>query len=337
MTVDVSVLIPVLNEEDHLRAAAAEMLAQEFDGTIEFLFIDGRSEDGTRSILEQLADADDRVVVLDNPARATPQALNVGLRRARGEFIARMDAHTLYPRRYLAAGVARLRRGGADWVSGPQLAVGVTPGSRRVALALSSRLGTGGARFRHAMDGEIEVDTGFTGIWQRSTLEAHGGWDEDWPNDQDFELAARIRKAGGRIVCIPELAASYIPRDTLSALGRQYFRYGVYRVKTARRHPESMRASHVLTPGLAVTLTTALLGPRMLRPSARLAAGVYAAALVSAAARAGLAGDVRDASALPAVLATMHVSNGFGFLFGCWRYGVPLAGLSRATGLGGRS
>ena len=43
--------------------------------------------------------------------------------------------------------------------------------------------------------------------------------------------AAQIRQAGGRIVCVPEMAASYIPRDTLPALARQYLRYGRYRVK----------------------------------------------------------------------------------------------------------
>ena len=125
--------------------------------------------------------------------------------------------------------------------------------SRRVALALTTRLGTGGASFRHAADAEFEVDSGFTGLWWRETLERHGGWDEEWLNDQDFELAARIRKAGGTIVCVPAMAAGYIPRDGLGALARQYHRYGFYRVKTSLRHPESLRRSHVLAPGLVLT------------------------------------------------------------------------------------
>ena len=66
---------------------------------------------------------------------------------------------------------------------------------------------------------EFEVDTGFTGVWARETLRRHGGWDEGWPVDQDFELAARIRAEGGRIVCVPEMAADYIPRNSLRACG----------------------------------------------------------------------------------------------------------------------
>jgi succinoglycan biosynthesis protein ExoA len=327
--VDVSVLVPVLNEEHHLRAAALAMLAQEFDGTLEFLFIEGGSEDATPAILAELAAHDPRVRVLANPARRTPQALNIGLRAARGEFIARMDAHTVYPPRYLASGVQRLRRGDVEWVSGPQIAVGASRGSRRVALALSTALGTGGAGFRRALDQEAEVDTGFTGVWRRSTLAEHGGWDEEFANDQDMELAARIRQAGGRIVCVPEMAASYIPRGTLPGLARQYLRYGRYRVKTTQRHPQALRRSQLLPPVLALTAVGAVVGPRPARQVARAALASYWAILLVSSARAAAAADTPDADvlALPAVWATTHFSYGAGFLLGCVEFGPPVAGI----------
>ncbi len=329
--VDVSVLTPVLNEETHIEAATRAMLAQRFDGEIEFLFIDGRSEDATVEKLRALAEEDPRIRILDNPLRSTPIALNVGLRAAKGEFIARMDAHTHYPPEYIANGVERLRRGGAEHVSGPQLAEGEGRWSRRVALALGSRLGTGEAAFRHPSEAEIEVDSGFTGLWRRSTLEEQGGWDEEWHNDQDTELAARIRAAGGRIVCLPEMAADYIPRDSLRSLARQYWRYGFYRAKTSGRHPESMRRSHVLAPGLAVTLAAALLPGRLGR-LARTAVGVYILAVAAVSAGEARRGEPADAAALPLVFACMHVAWGLGFVAGSLRFGPPLraiAGLLR--------
>jgi succinoglycan biosynthesis protein ExoA len=326
--VDVSVLIPVRNEAAHLPAVADEMRAQRFDGTFELLFVDGHSDDGSRAILDALAAEDPRVRVLDNPARRTPQALNLALRSARGKVIARMDAHTRYPADYLALGVRRLRQGGVDWVSGPQLAEGDGPWSRRVALALSSRLGTGGADFRHAVDEEFEVDSGFTGMWLRETLERHGGWDEEWLNDQDFELAARIRKAGGRIVCVPAMAAGYIPRDSLARLAEQYHRYGFYRVKTSLRHPESLRRSHVLAPGLVLTLAAAAVAPRPLRRLARAGAAAYATAILGAAATELRRAPAGDAAALPVVFATMHLAWGAGFLRGCATLGVPWEALT---------
>ena len=333
--VDVSVLTPVLNEEEHIREVAAKMLAQRFDGTIEFLFIDGASEDRTVDILYELQRDDERVRILENPRRSTPVGLNIGLADARGAFIARMDAHTLYPADYLARGVDRLRRGGADHVSGPQLAHGEGTWSRRVALALESPLGRGGAEFRQPSNGEIEVDSGFTGVWPRSVLEAHSGWDEDWHNDQDSELAARIRGSGGRIVCLPEMGAKYIPRDSLKALARQYWRYGVYRAKTSGAHPESMRRSHLLAPSFALSLAAAILPLGGLRRLGRAAVALWCAAVVGVAMAEAWRADtseldasVADVASLPAVFGAMHLAWGFGFLFGCVRFGPPLRALA---------
>jgi succinoglycan biosynthesis protein ExoA len=322
--IDVSVLVPVLNEEVNLRRAAEAMLAQDLEGEAEFLFIDGGSTDSSLVILADLAAADPRVRVLSNPARRTPQALNIGLWAARGEFIARMDAHTIYPPRYLQSGIDRLRLGDVDWVSGPQLAVGTSPGSARVARALAVSIGKGGARYRDELRSEIEVDSGFTGLWRRETLAQHDGWDEEWLNDQDLELAARIRQAGGRIVCIPEMAAQYVPRDTLRRLSRQYMTYGIYRVKTARRHPQTLRRSQLLPPAVVITLAAGVAPSRRLRTLARAGAGIYVVALLGSALRATRPGERREAIGLVGAWMTMHVSYGVGFIRGTGRFGPPL-------------
>jgi glycosyltransferase involved in cell wall biosynthesis len=311
------------------------MLSQRFDGTIEFIFIDGASNDRTAEVLREFARTDPRVRIFENPRRSTPISLNIGLAEARGAFIARMDAHTLYPEDYLARGVERLRRGGASHVSGPQLARGEGTWSRRVALALDTPLGRGGAQFRQANGGEIEIDSGFTGVWPRAVLEAHGGWNEDWHNDQDFELAARIRGSGGRILCLPEMGAEYIPRNSLSSLARQYWRYGVYRVKTSRAHPESMRRSHLFAPALAGAVAAALLPLGRVKQLGRQAVALWCAAIVGMAMVEAWRADriveldatPGDVAALPAVFGAMHLAWGFGFLFGCVRFGPPVRAL----------
>ncbi|HEX8051932.1 MAG TPA: glycosyltransferase, partial [Thermoleophilaceae bacterium] len=65
--VDASVLVPVLNEERFIRDTVRAMQGQRFDGEVEFLFMDGRSDDATRAILDEIAQEDPRVRVLDNP------------------------------------------------------------------------------------------------------------------------------------------------------------------------------------------------------------------------------------------------------------------------------
>jgi succinoglycan biosynthesis protein ExoA len=326
--VDVSVLVPFRNEEAHINTMIESLRAQQLDESVEFLVLEGGSTDSTRAIVERAIAEDPRIRLLETPGRNTPSALNAGLRSARGEFIARMDAHSRYPPSYLAEGLARLRRGDVACVTGPAIATGVDRWSRRIALALGTWLGTGGAAWRRGVDSEVEVDRGFTGVWRRDTLEALGGWDELATVNQDTELAARIRKDGGRIVCVPQMAAHYIPRSSLGALARQYWRYGQYRARTAGRHPESLRPSHTLAPGLALALLAGAIAPRRAAHAARTGLLAYAVAALVVSAAARDSGGRGDALALPAVFATMHLAWGFGFLAGCLRFGPPLRALA---------
>src|SRR4051794_30126369 len=340
-SVDVSVLTPVLDEEQHIRDTVASMRRQRFDGKIEFLFIDGRSTDRTRAILEELAVEDPRIRVLDNPQRTTAYALNVGLAASRGRYVARMDGHTSYPPDYLALGVERLARGDVVWVAGPQVPRGEGVWSRRVAMALETGLASIGSRRWGARgadaSAEVELDTGvFTGVMPRDVLESHGGWRGEWAINQDSELAARVLAAGGRIVQLPAMGAGYVPRNSLKSLARQYYRYGLYRGKTARAHPNSLRRSHLLGPGLVLALTGALAAPRPLRTASRLALSAYSLTLLTASARAAANEPERalDAATLPVVFATMHGAWGAGFVVSSVRDGPPVGALKRVAGLG---
>ncbi|HEX8648430.1 MAG TPA: glycosyltransferase family 2 protein [Thermoleophilaceae bacterium] len=330
--VDASVLVPVLNEEKFIRDTVAAMRAQTFDGSVEYLFMDGGSDDRTRELIEEMAATDPRIRLFDNPGRTSTAGLNVGLREARGEYVVRMDAHTFYPPDYIARGIERLRRGDVVWVAGPVIPEGRGPWSRRVALALGSWLGTGGsARLESAgPEDERELDTGvFAGMARREVVLAHGGWDEEWRVNQDSELAARILADGGRIVSIPALASRYVPRDDLEALMKQYWRYGTYRAKTASRHPNSLEARQLFPLALALAAAGSVLLPRPLRTPARLAVVLYAAALSANSVRVAREAGPADGAGVAVVLAIMHLAWGFGFVNGSVRFGPPFAAFAR--------
>ncbi|MEA2144558.1 MAG: succinoglycan biosynthesis protein ExoA [Solirubrobacteraceae bacterium] len=334
-----SVLMPVLNEEGHIRDSVAAMRSQHFAGRLEFLVVDGGSSDRTREILRELAAADPRIRVLDNPRRIASSGLNVALCHARGRYVARMDAHTEYQENYVALGIRRLRDGDTAWVSGPPVPVGRGPVSRAVALALRSPLGRGGSRKWAAQAGEpareYALDSGvFAGVWERETLLACGGWDEDWTVNQDSEMAGRFLLAGEQLICLTGMAAFYTPRDSLPGLWRQYLRYGEFREKTAVRHPDTLRRSHLLAPGLVSATVAALISPRPVRRAARAALVLYLGALGASAWQASTwASDPADAALVAPVLATMHYAHGVGTLRGVRRHGDPGAALDRSLGL----
>ena len=338
-----SVLVPVLNEERYIEQAVDAMRRQRFDGELEFIFADGGSDDRTREILGRLADEDPRIRVFDNPSRSVSSGLNVCLSHARGRWALRMDAHTVYPDDYAALGVARLIEGGTRWVSGPQVPFGHGPVSRAVALALGGPLGRGASR-KWGVDGErngaeFALDTGvFAGVWERATLIKYGGWDERWPRNSDSEMAARFLANGERLICLPAMGGRYVPRNSLRALWRQYVDYGEYRSRTSRRHPHSLRRSHLLAPAIVLTLVTAIAGPRPLRRWARFGEAMYATSLIVAAGRTRQSAEsVADVGLVPVVLAAMHHGHGLGQIKGWARHGLPVAALAHLAGLPGRS
>lgn len=317
--VAVSVLVPVLDEAAHLEAVARAMLAQDVRGGLEVLFVDGGSTDGSVELLTRMAARDPRIRVLHNPDRIVPCALNVGLRAARGRYVARMDAHTVYGPDYLRLGVERLQRGDVAWVSGPPVPVGHGRWSRRVATALGSGLGRGASDKWQAEDAVASVDewelttSVFAGVWRRETLDALGGWDPAWAVNEDSEMASRVRARGGRLVCRSAMAARYSPRDSLEGLARQYRAYGRHRAKTFVRHPESAGPLRVATAALPVVLASAGLPGRVGRLG-RVASAAYGALLGAQAVRA--APTAREAPEVAAALGTMHVAFAGGFLVG---------------------
>jgi GT2 family glycosyltransferase len=339
-SVDCSILMPVLNEASHIVASVAAMRSQRFAGELEFLVADGGSTDSTLEILETLAREDRRLRVLHNPRRIASSGLNAGLREARGRYVARMDAHTAYPEDYVALGVERLGLGGTRWVSGPPIATGNGTTSRAVALALRSRLGRGGSRKwaseRDAVGQEYELDAGvFAGVWERETLLAYGGWDEAWVCNQDSEMAGRFIAQGERLVCLPAMAAWYVPRGTLRGLWSQYLRYGEFREKTAIRHPHTMRRSHLFAPALVVGSVGAAVAPgQHIRTALRIALCGYGILLAAAAAGvAHAAHERKEVLLVPPVLMVMHFGHGVGMLRGVARHGPPVSALARALGL----
>jgi glycosyltransferase involved in cell wall biosynthesis len=87
----VSVLLPVYNAEHTVSDAVESILKQSFTD-FELIAIDDGSTDQSLSILKTFAAADARVQGVGQSNTGIAGALNNGIARARGEFIARMDA-----------------------------------------------------------------------------------------------------------------------------------------------------------------------------------------------------------------------------------------------------
>lgn len=209
----ISVLVPVWNGVadggGRLREAFGSLFAQ--CGTpqaplppLEILAVDDGSDDGTPTVLDELARADDRLRIIRVPHGGIARALNAGLDAARGEFIARIDADDV-------AHPQRLARQAAHLLRRPELDVSAS----RVRFGGDARTAYG---FAHYVDWQNSLcsheemarnrfrDTPVchpSAMFRRSAVERFGGY-ADGDFAEDWELWLRWFHAGARMEKLPE-------------------------------------------------------------------------------------------------------------------------------------
>ena len=307
----VSVVLPILNEERFLTDAISAILAQEYAGELEVILALGPSKDRTNEIAAGLREKDSRIVLVENPTGRTATGLNAAIAAAKFEVICRIDGHAEISKSYIADAVEIMQSSDAVNVGGIMAAVGKTRFEDAVARAMRSPIGVGGARF-HIGGTAGPADTVYLGVFQKSALIAAGGYDERFIRAQDWELNFRLREAGGTIWFDPRLAVIYRPRPNLKALAKQYFEYGRWRRAVTRHHKGTVNYRYLAPPVATVTIALSLLLGASLHPLFLIPALGYASAILVASLLIGKSWSERIA--LPAVLTTMHLSWGIGFL-----------------------
>jgi len=105
----ISVLMCCYNAEAFVAQAVESILGQSF-GDFQFIIVDDGSNDGTRQILRTYASKDKRIALVEKENTGLTHSLNVGLSRAEGPFIARMDADDVSLPERFAIQLSWLRR-----------------------------------------------------------------------------------------------------------------------------------------------------------------------------------------------------------------------------------
>ena len=97
----ISVVMAVHNGERYMQQAIESILAQTFSD-FEYIIVDDGSSDQTLGILQEYAQRDQRILILQNSNnQGLTKSLNKGIRASQGEYIARMDADDIsHPDRF---------------------------------------------------------------------------------------------------------------------------------------------------------------------------------------------------------------------------------------------
>ncbi len=200
---DVSILLPVRNEERFLPSALASLLGQSLISW-ELVAVDDGSTDATPAILAAAAHRDSRIRVLPSPQRGLVPALNAGLAACRASLVARMDGDDIsHPRRL-------------------ELQHAFMAANQEVGLAASAfrhfprqRLGVGMLAYEtwqnsltshEAIIRDLVVESPFVHpsvMFRREAVEQVGGYrDLGWA--EDYDLWLRLAAAGIRFARLPQ-------------------------------------------------------------------------------------------------------------------------------------
>ncbi len=215
-TASVLVVIPCLNEEEHLAGVIGQLLADADRINLAIIVADGGSTDGSRAIARDYMARDRRVVLMENPKRIQSAGVNSAVARYGSDFdfLIRVDAHARYPNRFCERLLNVQARTRADSIVVSMHTVGNSCFQRAAAAAQNSILGNGGALHRNVAR-EGWVDHGHHALMTIRAFKAVGGYDDSFSHVEDVELDIRLRTSGFAIFLTGEVEVTYYPRRTM--------------------------------------------------------------------------------------------------------------------------
>lgn len=236
---ELSVILPVRNEEAHLGGVLRQLLDQSLDSSrYEVLVVDGMSYDDTRGVVEKLQDESSSLRLLENPACLASSARNIGAREAQGSFVLFVDGHCRIEHNDMLEKILEAFANGERCVSRPQPLVAEIRDSFGdcVSLARTSPIGHfAGSEIYNNLDRHCNPLTAGCG-YERKLYWELGGVDESFDAAEDLEFNYRVYKAGVKAFHSEKFTVEYRPRSTGNELFRQLYRYGYGRARMTRKY-----------------------------------------------------------------------------------------------------
>lgn len=233
--VKISIVIPCRNEEKYIEDFLHSVLENDYPKEFtEIIIVDGNSTDNTLNIIERFKSSYSIISVLNNKEQTTPNALNIGFKYASGDYIIRLDVHSIIPKNYFTELINYAQRLDADNI-GTVVTTDVknkNPKSCAIKKVLSNKFGVGNSYFRIGINKIIETDTVPFGCFKKEIFCKIGYFNKYLDRDQDIELNKRIKKNGGKIFLIPNISSTYFARENYSGLAINNFSTGMWNILT---------------------------------------------------------------------------------------------------------
>lgn len=243
-TLKFSVVIPAYNAEKYLLDAINSVLRQTYT-EFELIVVDDGSTDSTAEILSNIND--DRVLLIQRPNGGLAAARNSGIKAAKGEFVAFLDADDRWLPNKLSAHNLVLENNPEisvtfDWSTfidedGNATGLGLSQTKKEIthdALMVKNLLGNGS-----------------TSVVRRTVLQEFNGFDEELFRLVDRELWVRLTYNKHKFLLVPQVLTEYRQHSDsltsdidriLAGLDEFFSRIALYAPESVEKYQDLARA-----------------------------------------------------------------------------------------------
>jgi len=319
----VSIIVPCRNEEKFIGKCLDSIVNNDYPkDRLEVLIGEGMGEDKTREIIEGYIREHSFIQLFDNPKKIAPIAQNIGLKKAKGKIIIIMDAHSTYARDYISKCLEYLNKYNADNVGGVIITVPRenTLVAKAIAFSLSHPFGAGNSYFRIGSKKPRWVDTVPFGCYKREIFEKIGFYNENLVRSQDMEFNLRLKRAGGKILLVPDIVSYYYPKSNLKDFFLHNIKDGIWAIYPLKFVKMPFKLRHyiplIFVSGLLGTGLLAIFFPTFFWLFL-IAVGLYFLANIYFSIQIiGKEKDIRFLFLMPLAFATRHIGYGLGSVWG---------------------
>ena len=317
----VSALLVTFNEIDYINISLMSLINQTYPHeSYEIIVVDGGSKDGTIDAVKQIQQEYSSellsITLYDNPKKLLSAGWNIGIKKSKGDYVVRIDAHAKAEKDFIEKSVETMLKIDATCVGGKLSSVSIDGNDSVVAKVLSSPFGVGNSSFR-VSNKEGYVDTAVYGLYKKSIFNEVGFFDETMARSQDLEFHGRVKKAGGTFYFNPLIKSTYYTRNTVKKMLKQAYGNGKWNMIMLKRGISGLSLRHLVPFAFVLFLFISIIGGFFYTPIWNLCVGIIFLHLVL-----GLIFAIKRTNKIvqilqmPFLFISLHIVYGLGYIAG---------------------
>ena len=255
----VSLCVIAYNEERLIRGLLDDISKQTYPHKLtEIVFVNNGSTDTTEELFSSFANINSdflRVCIRSQERSNQAAGWNTAISNAMGDIIIRIDAHARIPHNYISECVKEIENG-EDIVGGgrPCITQHNTDWANALLAAEECLFGSSIMSYRRKHDTKEYLSSLFHAAYRREVFVKVGGFNENLGRTEDNELHYRMRKAGYKFACCPNISSNQYIRETFRGMVRQKFSNGLWIGLTFFVCPGCLSIMHFAPFGLVLAL-----------------------------------------------------------------------------------